>query len=239
VTFAPDPLHLVYEVLFVLTAVLLALLAFMPETTKSRPGALAAMRPNVRVPQSSRATFLRITPANIAGWALGAFYLSLMPSVVATTLNVSSPLVGGVVVATLMLTGAACVALFNGWTAQRLIFWGTSVLALGVAVSLVGIFMARVELLILGTLIAGFGFGTNFSGTLRVLLPTCGPTERAGLLSAFFIESYIAFSVPAVAAGLSVPRIGLAVTAYIYGSLVIGLALVSFAAAVRAGRAQV
>jgi len=65
---------------------------------------------------------------------------------------------------------------------------------------------------------------------LRALLPTAEPHQRAGLLSAFYVQSYLAFSLPAVAAGLSVPLIGLATAAYLYGAGIILLAVMSMMA---------
>jgi hypothetical protein len=62
------------------------------------------------------------------------------------------------------------------------------------------------------------------------LLPTAEPHQRAGLLSAFYVQSYLAFSLPAVAAGLSVPLIGLSAAAYLYGAAIILLALMSMMA---------
>jgi hypothetical protein len=46
-------------------------------------------------------------------------------------------------------------------------------------------------------------------------------------LAAFYLQSYLAFSLPAVAAGLSVPLIGLSTAAYIYGAVIILLAIIS------------
>src|SRR5580692_8290972 len=97
ITFAPDPLHTVYEVLLGLTAVMIALLWLMPETAARKAGALASLRPHVSVPRQSRSILVRLTPANVAGWALGGLYLSLMPTIVATAVRVVSPWVGGVV----------------------------------------------------------------------------------------------------------------------------------------------
>ena len=230
ITFAPDPLHRVYDVLLGLTALMIALLWVMPESTTRKSGALASLRPHVRVPPQSRAILARLTPANISAWSLGGLYLSLMPTVVATTMGVASPWVGGVVVSTLMLTAATAVATFRDWPARRLILMSTSTLALGVAVSMFGIQQQQVVALLAGTMIAGAGFGSTFSGTLRALLPTAGPHERAGLLSAFYLQSYLAFSLPAVAAGLSVPLIGLSTVAYIYGAGIILLAIISLLA---------
>jgi hypothetical protein len=230
ITFGPDPLHTVYEVLLGLTALMIALLWFMPESVERKTGALASLRAHVSVPRQSRSIMVRLTPANVASWALGGLYLSLMPTVLATAMGVASPWVGGVVVSALMLSGAIAVAVFRNWPARRLILMGTSTLPLGVAVSLLGIQQQQVAAVLAGTVIAGVGFGSNFSGILRSLLPTAGPHERAGLLSAFYVQSYLAFSLPAVAAGLSVPLIGLAAVAYLYGAVIILLAVVSLTA---------
>jgi hypothetical protein len=126
VTFAPDPLHLVYEVLFALTVLMMVLLFVMPETVSRKAGALASLRPRVSVPRQSRAALLRITPASIAAWALGGFYLSLMPMVVATTLGVRAPWVGGIVVAAPLLSAALTVGALRQLAARRLLVLGTS-----------------------------------------------------------------------------------------------------------------
>src|ERR1700730_2885668 len=233
IAFAPDPLHRVYDVLLGLTTLMIALLWLMPETIERKTGALASLRPHVSVPTQSRSVLLRLTPANVAAWALGGLYLSLMPTVVATAMGVASPWVGGVVVSALMLTAAIAVATFRGWPARRLILTGTSTLSLGVAVSMFGIHEQQVAALLAGTVIAGVGFGSTFSGTLRALLPTAGPHERAGLLSAFYLQSYLAFSLPAVASGMSVPLTGLSTAAYVYGAVIILLAVISMIASFR------
>ncbi len=233
VTFAPDPFHLVYEVLFAITAVLIVLLWFMPETVSRKRGALASLRPNMRVPVQSRAALLLVTPANVASWALGGFYLSLMPTIVATTMGVSAPWVGGVVVATLMLAGAVSVGVLRQLPSRRLLLIGTVSLSIGVAVSLLGIQQHSSVALFLGTTIAGVGFGSSFAGVLSTVLPTAEAHQRAGLLAAFYVISYLAFSLPALAAGVSVPFVGLAVVAYVYGAVVIVLAIISMIATLR------
>ena len=78
--------------------------------------------------------------------------------------------------------------------------------------------------------IAGVGFGNAYSGNLRTLLPLAGEHERAGLLAAYFISSYMAFAVPAVLAGLAAPMLGLVTTSYYYGAVLIVLILISLLA---------
>src|ERR1700688_1102239 len=69
ITFAPDPLHRVYDVLLGLTAVMIALLWVMPESISRKTGALASLRPHVSVPTQSRSVLASLTPANVAAWA--------------------------------------------------------------------------------------------------------------------------------------------------------------------------
>jgi hypothetical protein len=230
VAFAPNPLHLVFEVLLAATAILFVLLWAMPETTAGKDGAWASLWPHVAVPVQSRAAFLRLTPGNVAVWAFGAFYLALMPAIVATTMHIGSALTAGVVVAALMATAAMTVAALRSLKPRFLVQMGTVALSLGAAISLLGIEQQAVGALFAGTIIAGVGFGSSFSGTLQSLLPTAHADQRAGLLAAFYVQCYLAFSLPAIAAGLAIPRIGLPITAYIYGGAVIVLALISMIA---------
>jgi len=236
VTFAPDPLHLVYEVLFALTALMMVLLFVMPETVSRKAGALASLRPRVSVPRQSRAALLRITPASIAAWALGGFYLSLMPMVVATTLGVRAPWVGGIVVAAPLLSAALTVGALRQLAARRLLVLGTSALSLGVVASLLGIWQYSVAALFTGAVISGLGLGASLSGSLSALLPTAEAHQRAGLLATFYVLSYLALGLPALVAGASVPLIGLDTVAYVYGAVVIVLAIISMIASLRSKR---
>ncbi|HEY8336916.1 MAG TPA: MFS transporter [Tardiphaga sp.] len=236
VAFAPDPLHLVYEVLLGSTVAMIILLWWMPETVSRAPGALASLRPQFVVPLQSRAALIRLTPASVATWALGGFHMSLMPTVVATAMGAGSSWIAGGVLPALLLTATAAVALFRHWGARRLIVFGTGALSVGVAVSLLGIQQRGLGILFAGTMIAGVGFGTSFSGAMRALLPTAEPHQRAGLLSTFYVLSYLAFSLPAVAAGLAVPTLGLSTVAYVYGAVVIALAAISMVASLRSER---
>src|SRR6202035_3155337 len=106
VTFAPAPEQFVFVVLLILSVVEAAILRFMPETARTKPGALASLRPRVHVPHVARATFAAVTPVNIASWSLGGFYFSLMPAVVRAATGTTLSIVGGLVVATLTFSGA-------------------------------------------------------------------------------------------------------------------------------------
>jgi MFS family permease len=233
-TYAPQPEHLIYAVLLVASLVQAGVIWLLPETAKKRQGALSSLLPHLHIPAAARTTLLRLTPVNIATWALGGFYLSLMPSLVRVATGFLLPIVGGSVVATLMAAAAASVMIFRKHTPHLALRLGILALTLGVVTTLGGVWRESVGLLIVGTLIAGIGFGAGFSGTMRTLLPLANERDRAGLLSVFYVESYLAFSLPSILIGLLVPKLGLPVSAYVYGSVVLVLALISLASMRRA-----
>jgi hypothetical protein len=101
---------------------------------------------------------------------------------------------------------------------------GTAALVLGLGVTLAGVQWHSTAAFFAGSAIAGLGFGAAFNGTLRSLVPLAEAHERAGLMSTFFALSYLAFSVPAIVAGLLAGRIGLQAAAMGYGLLLVALA---------------
>jgi MFS family permease len=235
VTYAPDPQQLVYAVLLILSAVEALVLWYMPETVTPKPGGLASLQPHVSVPASARRALVQVTPVTIASWALGGFYFSLMPSLVRVATGVTSPIVGGLVVSALTFSGAMAVLSLRNASARRILSGGIPALVTGVAITLAGVQWQQVSPMLVGTVVAGIGFGAAFSGAMRTVMPHAEAHERAGLLSAFYIEGYLSFSLPAIATGLVAPLVGLPLAADIYGAVVVVLAIASLLA-MRAGR---
>jgi MFS family permease len=148
-----------------------------------------------------------------------------MPSVVRAATGATLPIIGGLVVAALTVSGAVAVVVLRKLHPERILTLGITTLTLGVLITLAGIQSQNVVIMLFGTVVGGTGFGTVFSGTLRIVLVYAQPGERAGLLSAYFVVGYLAFSVPALAAGFLAPIIGLTRTAEFYGAGVILLAI--------------
>jgi MFS family permease len=230
VTYAGDPQQLVYFVLMALSAVEAAILFFMRETAQPRPGAIASLRPHVSVPRQARGTLARVTPVIIASWALGGFYFSLMPSLVRAATGATQPIIGGLVVSALTFSGVLSVLTLRSVRASQVLGGGIVALASGVAITLGGVHAQLASIMLVGTVIAGAGFGATFAGTMRSLLPLAETDQPAGLLSAFYVVGYLSFALPAILAGYFAPMIGLVKVAEIYGVTVIVLALASMLA---------
>ncbi|APQ11382.1 MFS transporter [Pseudomonas oryzihabitans] len=225
VEFAPAPLQLVYRLFLAFFVVQGLLLLRLPDTLARRPGLLAALRPQLAVPPQARAMLWRVLPLELAVWAVGGFYLSLMPGLIKAATGSSSILVGGGVVAGLTLTSAACLHGLRLWPAPRLLRLGAVTLVLGPALLWLAVVSGQLGLFALGTLVTGVGFGSGFLGATRSLLPLAEPDQRAGLLAAFYVLSYLAFCVPALAVSALVPWLGLKGAAQLYLAGLILLAL--------------
>src|SRR5450830_15366 len=203
VEFAPLPTQLIYSTLLALMLGQAVYVWRLPETVSRIPGALASLRPTLHVPPQARRALWLSLPVDVAVWAMGGFYLSLAPSLVRAATGSTSNLIGG------------------------------GLVAVGVALILVAVHSASLPLFFIATLIAGSGFGAGFLGALRSVVPLALPHERAGLMSAFYVLSYLAFCLPSLLAGNLIRSFGLIATTDGYGVVLIVLTLGALAGLLR------
>lgn len=230
VSYAPMPLVTPYLGAAGLSLLALVLLPLLPETGLRRAGAMRSLRPRVAIPARARGMLARTMPITAGGWAIGGLYMSLMPGLVAEATGIHHPLLGGGVIAVLMSMASVSSVAGRLRPARQALSLGGASLMLGVLTSLAGIVTGNPAVLFGGTALAGLGQGFVFSSTLRLVLPMAEERDRAGLLAAFFVLSYMAFAVPTVLAGWAVPHLGVTATVAIYGAGVVALAGISMVA---------
>ena len=223
--FAPLPLQLTYWLLLVMFVLQALYVWRLPESVSRQPGAWASLRPTLHVPPQARRTLWMVLPINTAVWALGGFYASLAPSLVRTATGSTSNLIGGATVAALTVTGALMIYCLRNRPGDKVLQLGATLLPAGVALILIAVHTASLSLFFVGTLVAGCGFGAGFLGAVRSLVPLALPHERAGLMSAFYVLSYLAFCLPALLAGSLTRTFGLVASTDGYGAVLIVLAL--------------
>ncbi len=73
-------------------------------------------------------------------------------------------------------------------------------------------------------------------GAIRSISAAAPAQHRAGVIATFYVVAYLALSVPAVIAGVAVPRLGIELTFRILGVAVIALALLTAAGPRRSAR---
>ncbi|RRW61408.1 MFS transporter [Pseudomonas fluorescens] len=231
--FAPAPLQLTYWLLLALFVLQGVYVWRLPESVSRQGGALASLRPTLHVPVQARSTLWRVLPLNTATWALGGFYASLAPSLVRTATGSTSNLIGGATVAALTVTGALMIFMMRNRPAAQALRLGASLLPVGLVLILLGVHGASLSLFFFGTLVAGCGFGSGFLGAVRSLVPLALPHERAGLMSAYYVLSYLAFCLPALLAGYLARNLGLLTTTDGYGVVLIVLAVAALLLSLR------
>jgi len=241
VAYAPLPMALAYGLLLTAFVGQALYLLRVAETVTPQPGVLKTLRPRLAVPAQARSMLLLVLPADIAAWALGGFFLSLSPSLLAAATGSTSVLNGGFAVAALTISGALSIHSLRLRAPRLALLVGCSFLAIGVSVILAAVNLGWLWLFFTGAVVAGVGFGASFLGALRLLLPLAHAHERGALMAAFLALSYLAFCVPALIAGVSIKAAGLVTTTNVYGGMVVLLALSALAGLLvqQAGRTRV
>jgi len=235
VQYLPAPTHLVYAVLGVVFVLQGIGIFFIAETAPRRRGALASLVPSFAMPASVRTPLLLALPIVVAVWGLGGFYASLGPTLLRSLVGSSSVLLGGLALFLLAVSGVIAVAVLRDRSARMLARFGAVALMVGMAAVLAALSLHSLALFMVGTAIAGTGFGTGFQGALRNVIAPLPPTDRAGVLSVLFVVSYLAMGVPAILAGYDVAQRGdIVFTAREFGAGVLLLGALAWLGAARA-----
>ncbi|MET9015878.1 MFS transporter [Streptomyces olivaceoviridis] len=231
VQYLPAPTHLVYYVLLGVFVLQALALTGLNETVSRKPGALASMAPEFKLPRSARAPMAVAAPVMFAVWALTGLYGALGPALARTLVHSTSVVWGGLPLFVLAGSAGLAVVLLRGTATRSVMLIGIGSLVTGVVITLVSIASGTggtpsVIGFFIGGSISGFGFGSGFQGGIRLVMPRVEPHERAGVLSLLYVVCYLGLGVPAVIGGVLVMHGGgLVRTSREYGIAVIVLAL--------------
>jgi hypothetical protein len=229
VQYAPEPTRLVYWLLLGGFALAILLAVAVPETVRGDGSWIAGVRPRIAVPGSLRTAFFAAVPCLVATWALGGLVLSLGPSLTAGVLGDTSHVAGGLPIFVMAGISALASIWLRDSHARATARGGLVALIAGIALVLAALHEGSNTLFLIGAAVAGLGFGPAFAGAFRALTSLAPSDERAAFVSSILMVAYLAFSLPAVAAGVAVTQLGLHQTADIYGIALIALAAVALA----------
>lgn len=225
VELAAAPTRLVYVLLLVAFVVVTIATWFLPEPVTRRPGVLRSLRPELGIPPAGRKVFLVVLPSFVVPWALAGLYLSLGRSLVVDILHVDNPIVGGLVIALMLATGSLSSLLLRNRDAGKLMTAGALSLGGGAALLLAALSIGSLALFLIGTVVAGSGFGMTFLGSFRTITALAEGGGRAAVIATMYVASYTTFSVPAILAGFAATGFGLYPTALGYCGLLFALAM--------------
>ena len=230
VQYGPDPLHLIYWLMLIAFVLAGLGVALMAEPAQRR--ASLRLAPRVGVEPAVRPAFAAALPSLIAGWGVGGFYLSLGPSLALQLAGSTNRVLGGLAIGLLAGVGAAAIVAVRSWQPRRAMVVGGVALVAGLVLTVVAVVLTSAVLFFAATAVTGIGFGVGWLGVLRSLVSLAAPTARGALIAAIYIVAYLAFALPAVAAGYGVTRVGLHQAALEYGVAICLLAVAGLVAAV-------
>jgi MFS family permease len=243
VEFAPLPRELVFWILGAVYLVLAALVWLIPE--RARPESAPkgsiwrSLLPSAGLPPATRRVFFTLIPTMGATWALGGLYLSLGSSILGTVLGVHSHFVVGIVLGVFFTAGTVGTIISAFLPSQVREWFGYGTLGLGVVLTIVATLTSTLPLYVVGSAIAGLGFGSAFRFAVNALGEAAPAAQRGQVFATMYIVSYVAFSVPALVAGLAVGAVGLEPTAVAYGALDVALVLIATVAGIVQARRRV
>ncbi|MEU2397775.1 MFS transporter [Streptomyces sp. NRRL S-1314] len=229
VRFAPVPTITVYAVLIAVFAAQAIALVSTTETVRRRPGALRSTRPHLALPPAAAHALLLNGAGVVAVWALGGFYSSLGPGFTRLVSPGAPAYVGGMVFFTLTAVAAPTVYLTRRMRADVCALLGSCAVIPAAVLSLGSLHLAGPVLLFAGAALAGFGFGAVSQGALRAVVDSVPAREKGGTLASYHVLSYLAMSLPAIAAGALAAGFGLRAAALAHAGCVAVLATVAVA----------
>lgn len=236
IQFTHSPSVLIFSFLAVVFILGTILVIFTGETVERRPGAIDSLVPRLSVPRAAHHEFSASIPILLSGWMLAGLFFGLTPSIIRGVFQINSGLVNGVLVALPPAVGAIASFVSGRFSARNAVMFGGAAALVGTLIFVIGVTAGWLSLLFIGSIIGGAGFGTAFSGTLRIFAPLATPYQRAELFAAVYLVCYLSYGVPALVAGELIGSIGLLHTIIGYSAVIIVVAAIGLFAQLRLAR---
>ncbi|WAM19927.1 MFS transporter [Rhodococcus sp. JS3073] len=227
---------IIFIALAIITILGIVVIVLSPESVSRTPGALRSLIPSVAIPFAARREFAAAAPVIASIWMLAGLSGGLAPSMVRSVFHLDSGLFNGLSGFVSPATSAVIGLVFARLDPRRAMTLGIYASLIGAIGIIDGALTGSLAIMISGQAIAGVGFGASFTASLRLILPLAVEHQRAGVVAAIYVVSYIAFGVPIIIAGELADAHGLVPTVVWYSAGTILLALISLGAQQLLGR---
>jgi len=219
---------------------LLLLFAFLgvltvPETVKIADAPKRLRLP--AVPAVIRKPFFISVFASIIAWAVAVFFMTLVPTIIATQMDLHNLALTGAVVCLMLGFSTLSQILFKSLSARSAIYTGFALLVLGIVGIVIAVPTQSIFLLLVSTVLAGSGHGPAASGSMSWINEMSPSGSRADVMSIFYAITYLGAGLPVLALGIGVEQIGFYQAIFIYSGLIIA-STVAVASIVRAHHAK-
>ncbi|MFD6194372.1 MFS transporter [Streptomyces sp. NPDC060275] len=227
---------IIFTALIVLTVVGGLVVVASRETVTRSAGAVRSIVPRVSIPPVVRKEFIAAAPVVAAVWMLAGLSGGLAPNMVRSVFHLESGLLNGIAGFVAPAVAAFIGLSFARVNPRRAMSIGIYASIIGAVGIISGVFAGSLTIMITGQAIAGVGFGASFTAALRLIFPLAEPYQRAGVVAAIYLVSYLAFGLPIVVEGQLVEPLGEIPAVVCYTTLTIILAFISLVAQARLKR---
>jgi MFS family permease len=229
--YCTSPLRLPFIVqLGLLVPALLGLLV-TPETVERRAFRLRLQR--LRVPAEVRGVFIRGASVGFGGFAVAGVFGSVAPAFLAQILGRTSHALAGLVVFILFSSSIVGQLLVVRLSDRRALVWGCTLLASGVGLLALALWIESLAALIVSAAVVGIGLGGVIGAGLAAINQRAPVAQRGETASSFFVVMYVGLSLPVIGVGLAAQSFGLRAAGIAFSAAVAALVLAVLASLTR------
>lgn len=193
--FASDILF-IFELLIVILCICLIMILFSKETITAKPGLIQSFRPQITLPHKIKPLLLPAACTSFASWSFGGFYQSYSATIATQIFHLNDTFIASLVFISFIgpiALGAMLAKNCDGFKAQ---LYGMSFYLLSFFALYLSLFRQNLGLYLVINIIAGFFSGLMFAGSLKTILSIITLNERADVLAAIYIISYVGAAIP-------------------------------------------
>ena len=182
------------------------------------------------LPANARRPFTAACAGVFLCWAVAGLFAGLAGAFLAGPLHHPSPALCGLTIFLSFGAGVIVQSTTTSWAAHRLIAAGIvpALIGLGLLVASAWTSPPSLSLFLAGGIVCGAGSGAIFRGSLTIVISASDPTDRAGVLAAFFIAAYTGLSIPVVGLGIALQHVTPRMTLLAF-ALIVGLGILAAA----------
>jgi MFS family permease len=202
---APWPLALSYVVFAVALVIAFALVAVATD-----PHIPPSPRPRYRiqrisVPPEARGAFMAAAGGAFLAFGVLGLFTALASTFLVGTLHETSHALAGLTVFVMFGGGVVVQIATLSWAVRRVLSMGIALMLLGLALTVVSVWLPTpsLALLLAGGAVSGAGGGAVFKGAVGSVIEISPADTRAEALAGLFLAGYLGLSVPALGAGVA------------------------------------
>ncbi|MGH2895445.1 MAG: MFS transporter [Solirubrobacteraceae bacterium] len=200
-----DPLTIPYIVFLAVLLVALAAVALSPETRQAIQPRPRYRPQRVSLPPEARGEFYAAALSALMVFAVVGLFSGLAGLFLTVSLHHRSPALLGAVLFAAFSAGVIGQLVTIRWSLRRQLMAGMTTMLLGLVAVVGSVWLSSpsLALFIIGGAISMAGAGTVFRGAIADVIRISPPEQRAEIVAAAYVASFIGLSAPIIGAGIA------------------------------------